>query len=205
MPGQSTNISQIEGGARWGLIGDPTGGGSSMVSLGRLVSVSRTPALFRQNVKNEVGQTIKTYGNAMDHSIEITMKRRSAAILAAMVPEYVDATTSRSLATTYAEISGATLCLVTDEVKANGTPDTDLTTEWYVSVVSVNLGAIVNQIVNGDDDQNYTVTFIAQTVDQDQDGQALNAAYRQAFAGDPDDAINEVTPVAWGLPDEATW
>jgi len=206
MSGQAVAISEIEGGARWALIGDPTtGAGAGMVSLGRVVRATRTPALFRQNVRNEVGQVLKTYGNVQEHTIEIELQKRSAAILAAMVHEYTDETTSISIDEAYAEIVGATLCLVTQEVKDNGTPLTDLTTEWYTSVVSTNLGAIANQIVNGDDQQTYTVTFLAQTVSTDQDGQAINTKYRQAFRGDPADAINEVTPTAWSLPTASGW
>jgi hypothetical protein len=207
MSGQAVAISEIEGGARWGLIGDPTtAAGADMVSLGRLVRVSRTPNLFRQHVKNEVGQTLKTYGTMADHVIEIEMMRRSAAILAAMVEEYVAvSTTNRKTNTAFAEVSGLTLCLVTDEVKTNGTPLTDLTTEWYPSVVATNIGAIANQIVNGDDQQTFTVTFLAQTVALDQDGQTLAAGYQQAFTGTPVSAISETTPTAWTLPNASTW
>jgi hypothetical protein len=203
MSGQAVALSEIEGGARWGLIGNPTtGSGAGMVSLGRLVRVSRTPSLFRQHVKNEVGQTLKTYGTMVDHTIEIEMMRRSAAILAAMVPEYVDATTSRKVLTSFAQVSGLTLCLVTDDVKTNGTPLTDLTTEWYPSVVPTNLSAIANQIINGDDQQTFTVTFLAQTVAADQLAQALNAGYQQHFTGTP---VSSHSGTAWSLPTASGW
>lgn len=197
-----TSISTVHSGPAWVLIGDPTTSmGAGMVELGLLPGVDAKLNFFRQMAANELGQIMKdgASGAVKDADITLTLQQTSASILAAMVSEIVDETTSISAESAFATLSAQTLCIVPADVKGSSGVS-NLKTHWFPAVIATDLGNLVQQIQEGADQREYTVSFKAMLAATDQDDQAINTDYRIWFRGDPDDAINEGTPTSWSLP-----
>lgn len=195
-------MSTVHSGPAWVLIGDPTtSSGAGLVELGLVPSVDAKLNFFRQMSQNELGQILKDgfFGAIKDADITLTLQNTSASILAAMVAEVVDETTSISAESAFANLAEQTLIIVPADVKGN-TALSSLKTHYFPAVVATDLGNLVQQIQEGADAATYSVTFKAALAATDQDGQAINTDYRVWFRGTPVDAINENTPTAWSLP-----
>jgi|SRR5690606_14042597 len=209
MASPQQTIENVHAGPAWVLIGDPTtASGAGMVELGLCPEVNVKLQVSRQTATNELGQRLRggIYGWLQAVDISITLQDISAAILAALIDEVSDATTSISASTSLSTLTLGTLCIVPDDVKAAGTGLTSLKTQWCPAVYTVDVGNWIHRLISGggDDANPYTVQLAAALADVDQDGQAIDPDYAMWFRGSPTDAIDEVTPTAWSLPTDYT-
>lgn len=185
-------------------MGDPTtASGAGLVQLGLVPDVDVKLQLFRQAATNEIGQALKggIFGAVQGATVQLTVQGVSAALLAAMIDDVTDETTSISAETALTHLTLGTMVIVPADVKGSSAR-TNLKTQYLPAVYCEDVGSFKHKLLtaSGDDANPVTLTFKAALAATDQDGQTLHSDYGIWFRGDPDDAINEVTPTAWSLP-----
>lgn len=193
-----TSAANIFGGPAYVAIGDPTtASGADMVDLGLVPRVEVTPTFRRQGVQNEVGQMLADgqWGQLAGADITLTLRDKSASILAALFSEITDETSSVKFANTFGSLTLNTLAIMPETSYGNGATDTGLI--WVPAARPNDIGAFIYKLEESEDSDPYTISFSACYRATDQDGTSITTDYNILWMGDPSDAG---LGTAWTLP-----
>ena len=168
--------------------------GTALTDLGLVVNASVKILLNRQSALNEAGQALSDgqWGAVVGAQVSLTLHAKTAAILAALLPEAGAGSASTYFTGQWAKNTPDTLVIVPIGNKGSGV--TAATNIWLPAVVPDDISEFVHGLKGGagaqDDANPYTVTFRA-TLDA-----TCRSKYQIAWIGDPSYAGKGT----WALP-----
>ena len=201
MPELTTNIDDLMGLPFYGAVGNPTTAlGAGMVALGLLMRAEITDRYFVQTLANEIDQEVgKGFEAYSGGDFTLTMKRRSAAILAAVFKAPTSGTNSLGFNPSFQERDQLTLALIPRNV-ADPTDPTESALRWITNAIFKEIGAFIAKVEQGTSSETYTIGGTVGFAATDQAGQAINANYRLRFNGSAVDALGGAPASPWTLP-----
>ena len=197
----TTNIDDLLGKPCYGAIGNPTTAlGAGMVPLGLLQRAEITDRYFVQTLANEIDQEVgggfEAYAGG---DFTLTLKRRSAAIMAAVFKSVVSGAASLGFNPTFQQRDHLTLALIPANV-ADPTDPTEAGLRWITHAIFKEMGAFVAKLEQGTSSETYTVSGSIGRKTADQAGQPINTNYQQRFNGSAVDALGGAPASPWTLP-----
>ena len=200
----TTNIDDLMGQPFYGALGNPTTpGGAGMVPLGQCPRAEIAAEFFVQTLDNELGQAVGAGFEAFrGGTVTLTLKRRSATIMAAVFKSIVAGAASLGFNPQLQARDQLTLALIPKRV-ADPTDPTEAEIRWIPNVIFQEMGAFIAKVEQSNQSDTFALSGILGRAVQDQAGQDINANYQIFFRGSAVDALGGMPANPWTLPSQS--